>query len=74
MAARECAERHRLLADVIRSIERLIEILLDQQRALKISGASASLLDGDFGAAAGEKERAVGGLCEHEKEHGCAAY
>lgn len=70
----KCEERHRLLADVTRTIERLIDILLDQQRAVKIDGSSACSFDGVFGVAVGEKERAIGALCEHEHEHGCAVH
>lgn len=67
----KCEERQRLLADVTRTIERLIDILLDQQRALNMSGASALVFEEDFGLRVGEKERAIGALCEHEREHGC---
>jgi len=66
-----CPERERLAAEVIAVMGELIDILLQQRRALRASGNVASLLDADFGKAVGAKERAIGALCEHEKEHGC---
>lgn len=70
MAVR-CDVRERLVADVIRTVELLIDVLLNQQRALKLSGSSAGVMDKNFTELVGEKERALGALCEHEKEHGC---
>ena len=69
--AAECTERERLVANVITAMEKIIDIILEQRRELKNSGQSACVLDGHFGEAVGEKERALGALCEHEKEHGC---
>lgn len=69
----ECTERARLIGDALRSIDHMIDILIQQRRALRMTnGNVACLLDGDLGIAVGEKERATGALCEHEKEHGCA--
>ena len=67
-----CSERARLMADAIRTIDHMIDILIQQRRALRLTNGNVTcLLDGDLGMAVGEKERATGALCEHEKEHGC---
>ena len=66
-----CPERERLLEDARRATDTVIDLLLRQRRALRGSGQLACLFDDDLGKAIGAKERAIGALCEHEKEHGC---
>jgi hypothetical protein len=70
--AGECPERTRLMADAIRTIDQMIDVLIQQRSALRrTNGKVACLLDGELGKAVGEKERSTGALCNHEKEHGC---
>lgn len=61
------------MASALRTTDLIIDIILIQRRrAIRANGQIACLLDGDLRKAVGENERAVGALCEHEKEHGCA--
>jgi len=53
---------------------RIIETALRQHMAVKSSASEACLFDQEFAAAVGEKERRLGALLEHEREHGCGAH
>jgi hypothetical protein len=67
-----CPERERLVAAVAEILKQIIQIALRQRTALKSSSYTAYLLDQEFAEAVGEKERRLGALLEHEREHGCA--
>ncbi len=67
----DCPERERLAADVNRVLGRITEIAEQQRAALNVSSASFYCLDRDLELAVGDKERAIGALRQHQKEHGC---
>ena len=69
----DCPERERLAGAFTQALMRIIEISLRQHMAVKSSGSAAVALDQEFAEAVGEKERRLGALIEHEREHGCAA-
>jgi len=66
----DCAERERLIAEVVDTLKQIIQISLRQRTALKSSSYSAYLLDQEFAEAVGEKERRLGALLEHSGSTG----
>lgn len=68
----DCPERERLAGAVTEALMRIIDITLRQHLAVKTSAFEAQAIDPEFAEAAGEKERRLGALAEHEREHGCA--
>ena len=66
-----CPERERLVAEVVESLRQIIQVALRQRTALKTNSYAAYILDQEFADAVGEKERRLGALLEHEREHGC---
>lgn len=70
----DCPERERLVGAFTETLMRIIETALRQHMAVKSSASEACLFDQEFAAAVGEKERRLGALLEHEREHGCGAH
>ena len=66
-----CPERERLAGAVSDALRRIIEVALRQHMAVKTSTSEAQLISQEFAEAVGEKERRLGALDEHEREHGC---
>ena len=66
-----CPERERLAGAVSDALRRIIEIALRQHMAVKTSTFEAQAIDQEFAEAVREKERRLGALAEHEREHGC---
>ena len=66
-----CPERERLAAAVREILRHIAVITQDQFVAFNCNKPSFYLLDRDLELAVGEKERRVGALRQHEKDHGC---
>lgn len=67
----DCPERERLAGAVTEALMRIVEITLRQHMAIKTSAFEAQAIDQEFAEAAGEKQRRLGALAEHERKHGC---
>ena len=70
----KCAECARLQYDVITTLERLEELIAQQLEAFRSNDQATFMrLDKELELTIGTKERAIGALREHSKEHGARA-
>lgn len=70
MANPKCAECARLQYDVMTALERLEELIAAQLEAFRASDQARFMrLDRELELSIGSKERAIGALRQHSKEH-----
>lgn len=68
-----CAEYNELTKNVELVLERIAEIARKQRYALDTGNrAEFTRLDRELELALGEKERAIGAMTQHGRDHGCA--
>jgi hypothetical protein len=68
----KCERRVELAANVKDALAQLVELTSAQLTAFESRGESEFMrLDKQLANAVGHKERCIGALREHEKEHGC---
>ena len=71
MADLECAERLRLIEKAQGHLERIAELSYSTARALTMDADEVARLDREAEEEVGRKERTLGALRQHRKDHGC---
>lgn len=66
-----CPERSRLAAEVDEVLGRIVDLIRQQRQVVSSDRSKFHALDRELELAIGEKERCIGALRQHEKEHGC---